>query len=445
MFSISSQYYSTFHLTQAFDKISFIPCVEIYIINLTSIVLDRPKLKALMKIIERLLYGKKPQKQTTVNFTPVNDKDTDFSVETDVNSDVNNDVGIPSNTVPSGNHWNSKNIDETFSTDTFTPTTPQMRFETLLDSIKGGQMNVYALPVFYNENGSKIGPSKTVITPAKSMGIVKTTQRTPSRNILGVFIKETNSPKTDHVTSVNHMPHTTSDTSPLVGVSHDKTDGSAPAMHVLSNSHRLTVHKVLKVLLHKWLHEMVNKNKHTRKWREDDEKLPGYYNNTHDPPTSLSNADLDRFADYARLRLTHRQDSVTSQGISTVTDRPQLHLYEHPNQVAQRITPFFDLSSTASTQQKSVCWNGEIMYNYTLVGGINAGTFSDNGKTSNMDICMQFCCKRDSCDLAFMIEDDCYSVSCNSNGACEPRKARPTHYFPRIAIRKRPQGENCFI
>ncbi|PFX33592.1 Tolloid-like protein 1 [Stylophora pistillata] len=94
----------------------------------------------------------------------------------------------------------------------------------------------------------------------------------------------------------------------------------------------------------------------------------------------------------------------------------------------------------ASPQPKSVCWDGEILYNYTLVGGINAGTFSDNGKTTNMDICMQFCCKRDSCDLAFMIEDDCYSVSCNSNGACEPRKARPTHYLPRIAIRKKPQG-----
>ncbi|XP_066025157.1 uncharacterized protein [Pocillopora verrucosa] len=94
----------------------------------------------------------------------------------------------------------------------------------------------------------------------------------------------------------------------------------------------------------------------------------------------------------------------------------------------------------ASPQQKNVCWDGEILSNYTLVGGINAGTFSDNGKTTNMDICMQFCCKRDTCDLAFMIEDDCYSVSCNSNGACEPRKARPTHYLPRIAIRKKPQG-----
>ncbi|XP_015765053.1 PREDICTED: uncharacterized protein LOC107343965 [Acropora digitifera] len=97
---------------------------------------------------------------------------------------------------------------------------------------------------------------------------------------------------------------------------------------------------------------------------------------------------------------------------------------------------------TVSTQQKSpVCWDGQILYNYTLVGGINAGTFSDNGKTNNMDLCMQYCCNRESCDLAFMIEDDCYSVACNSNGVCEPRKARPTHYNPRIAIRKKPQGD----
>ncbi|XP_022798423.1 uncharacterized protein LOC111336565 isoform X1 [Stylophora pistillata] len=337
-------------------------------------VLNQPKLKAVLKIIKGLLYGKKPQKQTAVNFIPVSKKHvdgTDFFVETDVNTDINNDVSDDTG----DNHSMSKKIDENFSTDMFTPTTPQMRFETLVANMKGGQMGMYALPVFHVEDQSERGSSTTTATatPAKEVDSVKTTQITPPRSILGVFTKDTDS-----------------------------------FIHELSNTHHTTVDKVLKVLLHKFLHEIVNRNKHSRKWKDEDNKgRPDDYENVNDALKSLSNADLDRFADYARLHLTHRQNSHTSQ---------------------------------ASPQPKSVCWDGEILYNYTLVGGINAGTFSDNGKTTNMDICMQFCCKRDSCDLAFMIEDDCYSVSCNSNGACEPRKARPTHYLPRIAIRKKPQG-----
>lgn len=396
-------------------------------------------------MIERLLYGKTLHKQTGAEFLPVNDKftdNTDFSVDSDPIGDVSNDV---INTIPSDNHSNGKNIDETFSTDMFTPTTPRMHFETLVDSIKGGQMNVYALPVFYNENDSQSAPSKTLATPLppKGMNRDKTAQSSPSPNILGVFMKQVNSPKTDHVTSVGHLSDVnlripTSDShAPIDDTLHD----GLRANHVLSNSQPsdLTVDKVLKGLLHKWLHV----NKHTRNWRDENEGLPGYYDRTDNDLMSLSNEDLDRFADYAMVRLRNRPDSLASQNV--FTNRSPLRVYENPQQIAQKINALFDISPTASTQQKSVCWDGEILQNYTLVGGINAGTFTDNGKTINMDLCMQFCCKREACDLAFMIEDDCYSVACNSNGACEPRKARPTHYFPRIAIRKRPQGGHFYL
>lgn len=387
-----------------------------------------------MRTIERLLYGK--TLQTGAELLPVNDKytdNTDFSVDSDATSDVSNDV---ISTFPSDNRSNSKNIDETFSTDMFTPTTPRMHFETLVNSIKEGQMNVYAFPLFYNENDSQNGLFKTVTTPLPLKGVDnlresgdKTGQSKPLPNILGLFMKQMNSPKTDHVTSSSPK---------LIDQRNDTSHDVSHANHVLSNaqSSDLTVDKVLKGLLHKWLHA----NKHTRNWRDENEGLPGYYDNTNSDLMSLSNEDLDRFADYAMARLGQRQDAFSSPNV--FTSRPPLRVYENTPQIAQKINSLFDLSPTASTQQKSVCWDGEIFHNYTLVGGINAGTFTDNGKTSNMDICMQFCCKRQACDLAFMIEDDCYSVACNSNGACEPRKARPTHYFPRIAIRKRPQGKH---
>ncbi|EDO46077.1 predicted protein [Nematostella vectensis] len=84
-----------------------------------------------------------------------------------------------------------------------------------------------------------------------------------------------------------------------------------------------------------------------------------------------------------------------------------------------------------------VCWDSDVLYNQTLIGGINAGVFTDNGKASTMDLCMQFCCKRKDCDLAFMIEDDCYSVACSSTRSCKTRKARPTQFYPRIAFTRK--------
>ncbi|XP_048589005.1 uncharacterized protein LOC5518116 isoform X2 [Nematostella vectensis] len=88
-----------------------------------------------------------------------------------------------------------------------------------------------------------------------------------------------------------------------------------------------------------------------------------------------------------------------------------------------------------------VCWDSDVLYNQTLIGGINAGVFTDNGKASTMDLCMQFCCKRKDCDLAFMIEDDCYSVACSSTRSCKTRKARPTQFYPRIAFTRKFRGE----
>lgn len=391
------------------------------------------KLKSLIKMIDRVLY-EKPQKQTGTNFTPVDDRDidtTDLVVDSDFTSDVSNGVRYHSNPPASSKQPQNRNLEETLPTDILTPTTPPVLYEKLVGNIKDGQMNVYSLPFFINDDevhGSRYKsyaplPSKSL----NSLGgfYVKTPQNS---NVLW---------KTPHkidlvTSSVGHVP--------LIGFSPGVTpDGSGEK----SQQSRLTDDKDLKDLLQKLFQEKNSNNKHNRHWRDDDEDLASYYDSSDNDLLSLNDADLNRVSDYLKLRLSQSQDSFTSQDV--FTNRSPLHVQENAQQIAREISSLLGVSSTASTQQKNVCWDGEILQNYTLVGGINAGTFADNGKTENMDICMQFCCKRESCDLAFMIEDDCYSVACNSNGACEPRKARPTHYFPRIAIRKKPQGETVCI
>ena len=49
---------------------------------------------------------------------------------------------------------------------------------------------------------------------------------------------------------------------------------------------------------------------------------------------------------------------------------------------------------------------------------------------------MGYCCESKDCDLAFMIDKDCYGVKCKDPAMCKTRAARPTKYRPIIAFKK---------
>lgn len=70
------------------------------------------------------------------------------------------------------------------------------------------------------------------------------------------------------------------------------------------------------------------------------------------------------------------------------------------------------------------------------MGGINAGEFTDHGPADNIEECMGYCCESKECDLAFMIDKDCYGVKCKDPSNCKTRPARPTKYRPIIAFKK---------
>lgn len=79
------------------------------------------------------------------------------------------------------------------------------------------------------------------------------------------------------------------------------------------------------------------------------------------------------------------------------------------------------------------CRTSIVHNDVTLVGGINAGKFTDLGDADNMSICTQRCCMKDACDVAFMLEGECYGVACSNESLCETRPARnPARYNPRI-------------
>lgn len=77
----------------------------------------------------------------------------------------------------------------------------------------------------------------------------------------------------------------------------------------------------------------------------------------------------------------------------------------------------------------SACGNVEIKHNKTLKGGTRAGRFHPLGKKT-MDSCINSCCDRPNCDIAYLLNGHCYSVQCTDSKLCqdagEPAKAGDT-------------------
>ncbi|XP_028404361.1 uncharacterized protein LOC114527001 isoform X2 [Dendronephthya gigantea] len=89
--------------------------------------------------------------------------------------------------------------------------------------------------------------------------------------------------------------------------------------------------------------------------------------------------------------------------------------------------------SLPSVDSDHYCTNSELMYNVTLRGGITAGKFRDRGVLPSMQECLRVCCIAKSCDLAFMLSNHCFSVTCKNQTLCEVVTARTSGYRPQIA------------
>lgn len=82
------------------------------------------------------------------------------------------------------------------------------------------------------------------------------------------------------------------------------------------------------------------------------------------------------------------------------------------------------LSYLPATNSKMMCKNSDIYFNHTLKGGYKAGMFTDLGKVADMPACIRMCCGRKQCDVALMLEKNCYAVHCSDQELCNPVHAR---------------------
>ena len=83
------------------------------------------------------------------------------------------------------------------------------------------------------------------------------------------------------------------------------------------------------------------------------------------------------------------------------------------------------------------CRPGVISYDVTLKGGLSAGSFFPFGNVDNMETCVTLCCQRNSCSVAFMLKDACFSITCASEELCEQVPAPSTDFSPRLSYVRR--------
>ena len=84
------------------------------------------------------------------------------------------------------------------------------------------------------------------------------------------------------------------------------------------------------------------------------------------------------------------------------------------------------------TKEEGYCTNSEVMTNVTLRGGISTGRFRNRGKVPNMKACVEICCISKTCDVAFLLKNNCFSVTCFNEKLCEAVRARSSIYTPTI-------------
>lgn len=69
------------------------------------------------------------------------------------------------------------------------------------------------------------------------------------------------------------------------------------------------------------------------------------------------------------------------------------------------------------------CKESKIDKNVTLAEGRDAGRYlKANSSIANMKQCVSQCCRLKGCDVAFMVNKDCYSVLCRSIESCAPKQ-----------------------
>lgn len=97
--------------------------------------------------------------------------------------------------------------------------------------------------------------------------------------------------------------------------------------------------------------------------------------------------------------------------------------------------------SDSKKQKHKKCKFSKTFTHTTFHGGLKAGNFTNKGTVTSMDVCKAMCCTDIKCDVAVMMRNACFLLTCKSKELCKPRKAHLEHFALRLAYRDRKAEE----
>ena len=110
------------------------------------------------------------------------------------------------------------------------------------------------------------------------------------------------------------------------------------------------------------------------------------------------------------------------------------------------LSSFFPSSREGHVKDVPKCSHKVVLRNVRLKHGRKFATFERRGVVGSVDKCIDMCCKKRWCDLAFKAGKYCYSVHCPSKEACLPIHSE---LFSDYVLLNRPQdtdsSKKCFI
>ena len=94
------------------------------------------------------------------------------------------------------------------------------------------------------------------------------------------------------------------------------------------------------------------------------------------------------------------------------------------------------------TQGQTInCHRSKVDYNVTLAEGRNAGSFVKANRTiKTMKKCLQHCCQMKGCDVAFLNNNNCYSVKCRTLDSCAPTLNKDENVSTAISYVAKPRA-----
>ncbi|XP_020601860.1 uncharacterized protein LOC110040941 [Orbicella faveolata] len=93
------------------------------------------------------------------------------------------------------------------------------------------------------------------------------------------------------------------------------------------------------------------------------------------------------------------------------------------------------------SSDKTPCKKSAVNYNVTLSKGAKAGKYYKMAGINKMDECLGHCCGSRRCDVAFMVNKNCYLVKCFNSDSCALKQSDNPKFDTMLSVVSKPKAK----